>query len=1448
MDKAFGLPRMRPISSFRISYALVLIIAGIVSLAVTSCEGQKSPITAEPTPTISSIHDYEPGLVYVHQASPGQRIRFQNYSVDDGLSQNSVHGIIQDQMGFIWIATEDGLDKFDGYEFKTYRNDPEDPNSLSENVTTTLFMDHTGILWIGTYRGGLNRFDPRTEQFTHFVHVPNDPTSLSDKQITAIHVDRTGILWVGTYAGLNRFDPSTETWRVYQADPENLKSISANYVSEIFEDSAGTLWLGTAAGLDRFIRDDESFIHYQHDPNDPLTLNGDLVSAIYEDNSGQLWIGTNNGGLNRFDRISETFISYVHDPNNPRTLAGDYVKAIYEDAWGILWIGTDEGLHWFDQVSGRFIRYHHDPQDPDSLRDNDIICITGDQAGGLWVGTAYGGVSRYDRRSEQFSLFQGDPWSPQSVSANSVWSISEDPSGVLWFGTNGGGLGRYDRARNSWAYYKNMPGISNSLSNDVVMSVHIDSEGVLWLGTWGGGLNRYNPRMRQFTHYQSEPEDPSSISSDVVWLVYEDHEGVLWLGTINGLNRFDRETEEFTHYFYDPDDPKSISDNVIGGAIYEDRLGSLWVGTHGGLNRFDRETESFTRYLHDPDDPQSLSHDVIFSILEDSSGIIWIGTYGGGLNRFDPSTETFTHYRLKDGLPNEAIYGILEDDFGNLWISTNNGLSQFDPDEQNFTNFDEADGLQAREFNYNAYYKNAHGEMFFGGVNGVNAFHPDQIVVSPYIPPVALTSISQGGEPITLESAFEYTTDVTLEWPNNYFDFEFASLDFFQPEQNLYAYKLDGFEEDWNYIGTKRFGRYTNLPGGTYSLLLKGSNNDGVWNEAGASVQITVVPPFWEMWWFRGAFLLIVAAVGISLYSLRVRTLERRSRELAKEVEERTRSLDQRTKELEQRNLETERQKKELSALYHADEQLLSQLELDEVLQTLVNTAVDILRSDKGGLMVWDREKEQLRVTASQGFHQETIRRVSVAAGEGIAGRVAITGEPIIVNDVDADDRVTREIVDVEGIRSFMQVPIKVGDEVFGVFSADYTEPHTFNEREERLLVLLAQRAAIAIENARLYEDARDRLAQITALQETLRAIASTLDLDRLVKLIIEHATTLLQADGGIVNLVNWENNGDEVFAAIGILDYTVGMLSPLEGSLSGWVTLHNQAVISNNLKEDKRVDQDGMPFIVREQMTSAAVAPLTIKNQVIGTLVVVGTETGKKEFVQSELDLLVMFANQAALAIENARLYEQAQQLAVVEERQRLARELHDSVTQAIYGMTLYTEAMARHLTSGDIDMASGQLEELSATAQEALREMRLLIFQLRPPDLEQDGLITVLRTRLEAVEVRAGLETVFNVPTEVRLPLEIEEGLYRIAQEALNNALKHASAQSITVSLIINEPMVTLEISDDGIGFDPVAGLEDAGLGMDGMYERAEQLGGKLIVESTPGTGTTIRVEVPK
>ncbi len=1051
-------------------------------------------------------------------------IRFEHITVEDGLSQNGAFAILQDSDGFMWFGTQDGLDKYDGQNFTAYRHDPDNPNSLSDNWIWAIHEDHLGALWIGTLSGGLDRYDRELDQFTHYPHDPDNPQSLSHDEVLAIYEGPDGVLWIGTRGGLDRFDRETEIFTHYQHNPDDPQSLGAATVLSIHETRDGILWVGTeGGGLSRFDRESETFTHFSNDPDDPQSLSDNNVWVIYEDPFEVLWLGT-DGGLDRFDQLSGTFSHFQNNPDDPHSLGHNWVRTIFEDPSGALWIGTDGGgLDRFDRETGTFAHYQNDPGDPRSFSHYSVYDIYQDREGVLWIGTYGGGLNKLFLGGLNYAYFNHNPNDPTSLSNNDIRGIYQDQSGTLWVGTNGG-LNRLDQGTGQWRHYQHDPDDPDSLSSNIVGDVYEDQQGLLWIGTFEKGLNSFDPETERFTRYQADPNDPSSLKGSAVTEIYQDQLGILWIGTLDGgLNSYDRESGGFTHYQSDANDPDSInSDSIL--SIFEDQQGLLWIGTFGdGLNKFDRENEKFAHFQADSKDSSSLSNNLVTDIYEDRGGTLWIGT-AGGLNKFDQQTETFRHYREKDGLPNDLVYGILEDEGGDLWMSTNHGLSRFNPQTETFKNFDVNDGLQSNEFNSFAYHKSSSGEMFFGGINGLNAFYPDRIQENnPYLPPVALTRLTQGSEDIDLGQTLNRVTEVTLNWPNNFFEFEFAALSYAHPEENQYAYLLEGLDDDWIDMGTRGYGRYTNLPGGSYTLRMIGSNNDGIWNEEGTLLKINVVPPFWETWWFRGAILLILVGGVIGGYRLRVRSVEARSRELEKLVEERTTELSR--------------------------------------------TNVLLVRE------IADRKHAEAK---------------------------------------------------------------------------------------------LAQRAA---------DDA-------------------------------------------------------------------------------------------------------------------------------------------------------------------------------VVEERRRLARELHDSVTQSLHGSTLLAEAGQRLAKAGDLERTRGYLARIGEISQQALKEMRLLVYELRPFALKEVGLIGALQQRIDAVERRAGVEAQLSVEGEIELPEIVEDELFRIAQEALNNALKHAKPASVVVTLRVEgetpDQHVILEVADDGVGFDAHTVGETGGIGLVSMRERTEKLGGDLVVRSTPGKGTSVKAIV--
>jgi ligand-binding sensor domain-containing protein/signal transduction histidine kinase len=818
--------------------------------------------------------------------SQEERIDFEHFMLESGLSSSTIHCIFQDNQGFLWLGTSNGLNKYDGYNFKTYRYQPENPNSLSENVVRTIIQDRAGNLWIGTFGGGVNRFDPRTETFKHYRNIPGKPNSLRNNFVFSILEDRAGMLWIGTFAGgLDRFDPRTGTFKNYLDIPGDPTSLSGNVVRTIYEDRAGILWIGTlGGGLNKFSPKTGTFTHYMADPTNPNRLSNNFVATILEDqdHAGILWIGTSGGGLNKFDTKTGTFTHFPADPGNPKSLSSNDIRKIYLDQTGVLWVGTVSGLDRFDRKKKEFIRYLEDSTDPGSLSDNSIRSIYEDRSGVIWIGTEFGGLNKFNRMKKKFYHYYHVSNDSNSLSDNTVTAIYQDRSGIVWIGTYGG-LNKWDRKNEIFTPYQNNPRDPTSLSENKVWSIYEDRSGELWIGTLGG-LNYFDRKNETFTRYLADPNNPNSLSDNRIMSIAEDRRGFLWLGTFNGLNRFDPVNKKFKHYqIIAGEHPGSSSHNTII-SLFEDRHGGLWIGTLEGLNKFNPETDTFTRYRADPGNRRSLSSDIINVIYEDHGGILWIGTHGG-LNKYERKADAFTHYRMKAGLPSDMILGILEDDHGNLWICTDNGLSKFNPGTGQFKNYDSSDGLQGNEFR-NGCCKSKSGEMFFGGVNGFNAFFPDSIIDNPYPPNVVITdfkisnkSVAIGEEVegrVILEKHISETSEINLSYKDTTLSFEYVGLHYEAPGSNLYAYKMEGLEKDWNYVGNRRFAIYPHLHPGHYVFKVKASNNDNVWNETGASINIDIPPPYWQEWWFR----VLLGAIFISMlfggYFYRTRQLRKR--------------------------------------------------------------------------------------------------------------------------------------------------------------------------------------------------------------------------------------------------------------------------------------------------------------------------------------------------------------------------------------------------------------------------------------------------------------------------------------------------------------------------------------------------------------------------------------------
>ncbi len=854
-------------------------------------------------------------------AAQSRNIRFERISIEHGLSQGTVNCMLQDRNGFMWLGTQDGLNRYDGMQFESLAHDPDDPATLKDNWILALLEDaDTGDLWVGTQTGGLSRWQRESGTFIHYQHDPQDDRSLAGDEVRALVQDQGGALWVGSNtAGLSRLHPATGVFERYRHRPNDPTSLSHDEVRALVLDRGGDLWVGTLGGLNRFDTESGTVTRFLHDDSNPASLSDDRVRSLLEDREGSLWVGT-YAGLDRLDRSSGVFDHFRHDPKDPSSLSESRVRTLYEDRDGRIWIGTDGALDLFDPDSRSFFHYTHNAADPTSLSADRVMSIYQDRGGVLWVGMQ-GGLNKWSPRTWSFSHFKSDPARPTSLSSDKILSLSVAAGGAVWIGTNGHGLDRFDRASGTVRNFRKGDRRLGNLGDDTVTALFHDRDGILWAGTEDGGLNRLEADGETFTRFVHDPERADSLAADGVMSIYQDRHDDLWIGTYGGgLNRRVRSAEQgpegsFEGWRHDPANPESLSGDRVT-ALGEDAQGSLWVGTFGtGLNRFDRDRGTFQRFANEPGRRSSLSNDAILVIHRDPAGNLWIGTLIG-LNRLESidetsGTATFRRYFVADGLPNEVIYGIYSElgappvrrklsapparrkpgappvrlepgappvrrkpEQFRLWMSTNRGISRFDPRTETFKNYDTSHGLQGDEFNMNAHFQSSTGELFFGGTGGFNAFFPDRIEPNTAMPPVVLTSFSKLNRPVRLERPIFETDEVALDHRDSIVSFEFAALDFTAPEKNRYRYMLEGFSDEWIDLGHHRRVSFTNLDPGSYTLRVQGSNNDGVWSARDASTRIVVAPPPWKTRWAYALYALTLSAIIRAYVGLQHRKVE----------------------------------------------------------------------------------------------------------------------------------------------------------------------------------------------------------------------------------------------------------------------------------------------------------------------------------------------------------------------------------------------------------------------------------------------------------------------------------------------------------------------------------------------------------------------------------------------
>ena len=867
-----------------------------------------------------------PGGAFSARAASASRA-FQNdfvrVTITEGLSQGTGFSILQDRQGFIWIATEDGLNRYDGYNFRIYRP-TDDPTSISDNQSNVIFEDSRGVLWLGG-SSGLNRYNRDRDNFTRFTSDPNDPKTISSSAVYSICESRSGVLWIGTEGGLNELDPKTLvfTRHVRESTPSAIEGGRA--IRAVLEDKDGLIWMATPGGLHAFNPAGGPMKRFVHDPRDPRSLSHNRVYSLFDDPDGVLWVGTEGGGLCALDRESGTFTRYTPDFRNPRSLSNPNVYAIRRDRTGNLLVGTYDGLNVFDDETKDFTVIRHNPADPNSLSSDYVVSFTEDRTGVLWIGTRGRGLNKYVPDRKKFGVLREAVGGKRILVSNRLRAFAEDDAGNIWFASEDKGLGYWDRRADTHTYLVHNPLRPDGLSSNATWGLWYDKPGVLWVGTLGGGLDRYDVTSGTFRHFRHNSEDENSLSHNSVRSVFRDRSGTLWVGTDGGgLNRYVPERNAFVRYLHDDARAESLSSNTVRVMI-EDRAGNLWIGTAGGLDKFDRDRGTFVHYRMQPGVAGSLSNNFIMALSGDPRGFLWVGT-AGGLNKFDPKTETFTVYGTRDGFPNIMMYGILLDDTNLLWVSTNAGLVRFNPDTRAVKVFDVSDGLQGNEFTGGSYFKTKTGELFFGGTYGLTYFYPGRIFENPYPPSVALTdfqiynrSVGIGQEingRVVLPKAIWETSSIELSYLDRLISFEFAALHFAAPEKNRFAYMMEGLEKEWNEVQNRRFVSYTSLPPGRYTFRVKAANNDGLWNNEGVSVQIRVFPPFWKTWWFIGLIALVALTTAGGFIGTRVERARRRTSLLESKVRERTAELQKQVAVREAAEKELEKRRQYLESIF----------------------------------------------------------------------------------------------------------------------------------------------------------------------------------------------------------------------------------------------------------------------------------------------------------------------------------------------------------------------------------------------------------------------------------------------------------------------------------------------------------------------------------------------------
>jgi PAS domain S-box-containing protein len=834
---------------------------------------------------------------------------FGRISTDEGLSSAVVTCILKDSRGFMWFGTQNGLNKFDGYTFTTYIHNDTLPHSLSGNYILSLFEDAGGNIWVGTEGNGLNCYNRFTDQFTIYKQDTKDPASISSNSVRTVVQTAAGLLYFGTGKGINVFDAESQSFRMLNLSGTDTL-VNQLSVYELYIDTDSSLWIGTANGLLHYLPGQGRLKRYTHDPGNDQTISNNFINCVRRTATGSLLIGTNRG-LNYFNAEEDIFTHYYYNQDDAFSEAKSEVQAIAEDLRGNIWVASfGGGLFKIDNMSGRSALFVHDPDLEESLSNDYVYSLNADDSGILWIGTYGGGINIIDLSKIRFDHLEADRNDPNSLPGNDVYSILP-MSKEVWFGTDNG-LGIWNRDTDEFFTSTSTTGRGSTTSNSIYCLLE-DPAGNVWIGTAGNGLNRLSSESRNMGRYAYSPfildsGQGSLQGAGEVLCLHLSPVNDIWVGTSGGIFII-RNDSVINHFTHDPAQEGSLADNEVYDII-TDSEGQTWIGTISGLNLFNPADSTFTLFENLAETGSVYS---IYCLHQDSMGFLWAGTDNSGLLKIDPvQKRLIRQYTRADQLPDNVIYGILEDGDQNLWMSSNSGIvkamQQTGSDNLSFIQYNSSNWLVTDSYNYGAFARGADGTLYFGSFEGVTHFHPDNVKGNTKAPPVYITGFELFFEKVSisddnstpLSAHISETRSIRLKHNQNVLKFEFAALNYILPGENRYAFMMENLENTWNFVGNQREAQYMYIPPGDYVFRVKAANNDGVWNETGTSVNITIVPPFTRTAWF---YIIIAAGLIILviwIMNLRTRQLKASRNRLEKQVQLRTHELRATNKNLEE--------------------------------------------------------------------------------------------------------------------------------------------------------------------------------------------------------------------------------------------------------------------------------------------------------------------------------------------------------------------------------------------------------------------------------------------------------------------------------------------------------------------------------------------------------------------